>query len=390
VVWLLKGFAMLEIPLSGIKKIEEIAQSSNEYVSLSQGSIKIGGIPQQVKTYVQGLLNSDKTDYYESCWGLKIFREKIADTLNVRYGTHLGIANVLPTHGCIGGLSLIYLALLNPGDEVILPEPAYPAYQILAQAARCEVKYVSSLVPGTKSTWQLDVEGIKKAITPKTKLIVLSNPTNPIGNIVTTKVLEELIALCDQRGIYLVIDEAYREYVFGQDYTTSITMLHKSPFVICANSFSKSMAMSGWRVGYLLVHEQITKNLAGMQDALLNCLNNTAQYGAMFALDHPELSQEMHVKVLRNRDYALERLQPLIDRGIFSVQKPDGGFFLFLRSECEDATDLCMDILYKAKVGLIPGKTFGPSAAPFIRLCYARDADVLEEGMDRIVKYFTK
>lgn len=376
--------------MSGIKKIEEIAQSSSEYISLSQGSIRVGGIPQQIKTYVQGLLDSDKTDYYESCWGLKVLREKIASTLNARYGTSLTIAHVLPTHGCIGGLSLIYLSLLNPGDEVILPEPAYPAYQILAHASRAEVKFVSSLVPGTKSSWLLDIEGIKKAITAKTKLIIFSNPTNPTGNIVPTDVMLDLIKLCDERGIYLVIDEAYREYVFGHDYSSSITMLDKSPFVICANSFSKSMAMSGWRVGYLLVNEQITKNLAGVQDALLNCLNNTAQYGAMFALDHAELSQAMHVKVLRNRDYALDRLQPLVDRGIFSVQKPDGGFFLFMRSEFDDATDLCMDILYKAKVGLIPGKTFGPSAAPFIRLCYARDADVLEQGMERIVKYFTK
>lgn len=386
----LKGRSMLEIPLSGIKKIEEIAQSSSEYISLSQGSIKVGGIPQQVKNYVQGLLNSDKTDYYESCWGLKILREKIASTLNARYGTAININQVLPTHGCIGGLSLIYLTLLKPGDEVIIPEPAYPAYNILAQASRCEIKYVSCLIPGTLSNWQLDIDAIKAAITPKTKLIVFSNPSNPTGNIIPPHTLEELIKICDQKGIYIVIDEAYREYVFDGDYTSGITLLEKSPFVISANSFSKSMAMSGWRVGYLLVHEQLTKPLAGMQDALLNCLNNTAQYGAMFALDHPELTKEMYTKVLHNRDYALARLQPLIDAGVFSVQKPSGGFFLFLRTQFDDATELCMNILHEAKVGLIPGKTFGPSAGPFIRLCYARDPEILEEGIDRLTKYFTR
>ncbi len=381
---------MLEIPLSGIKKIEEIAQSSNEYISLSQGSIKVGGIPQQVKMYVQGLLNSDKTDYYESCWGLRVLREKIAQTIGARYGVSLHVNQVLPTHGCIGGLSLVYLTLLNPGDEVIIPEPAYPAYNILAQASRCEVKYVSCLVPGTKSNWLLDVDAIKKAITPKTKLMVFSNPSNPTGNIIPPHTLEEIIKLCDERGIYLVIDEAYREYVFEGDYTTGITFLKKSKFVISANSFSKSMAMSGWRVGYLLVDEHLTRPLAGMQDALLNCLNNTAQYAAMYALDHQDLTRDMYLKVLHNRDYALEKLRPLIEAGIFSVQKPMGGFFLFLRTQFEDGTDLCMDILHNAKVGLIPGKTFGPSGAPFIRLCYARDPDVLEEGIKRIVAHFTK
>lgn len=381
---------MLEIPMSGIKKIEEIAQSSNEYISLSQGSIKVGGIPQQVKAYVQGLLNSDKTDYYESCWGLKVLREKIASTLSARYAVPLNAGQVLPTHGCIGGLSLVYLTLLNPGDEVIIPEPAYPAYNILGLASRCTTKYVSCLVPGTKSDWVLDVDAIKKAITPKTKLMVFSNPSNPTGNIIPPHTLEELIKLCDERGIYLVVDEAYREYVFEGDYSSAITLLHTSKFVISANSFSKSMAMSGWRVGYLLVDEHLTKPLAGMQDALLNCLNNTAQYAALYALDHQELTKDMYLKVLHNRDYALAKLKPLLDAGIFSVQKPSGGFFLFLRTQFADGTDLCMDILHNAKVGLIPGKTFGPSGEPFIRLCYARDPEILEEGINRIVKYFTK
>ena len=381
---------MLEIPLSGIKKIEEIAQSSSEYISLSQGSIKVGGIPQAIKTHVQSLLNGDKTDYYESCWGLKTLREKLAATLGSRYDVSLTPNQVLPTHGCIGGLSLVYLTLLNPGDEVIIPEPAYPAYGILAQASRCVVKYVSCLVPGTKSDWLLDVDAIKQAITPKTKLIVFSNPTNPTGNVIPPHTLEELVKLCDSHGIYLVIDEAYRDYVFEGDYTSGITLINKSPWVISANSFSKSMAMSGWRVGYLLVNEHLTKPLAGMQDALLNCLNNTAQYAAIYALEHPELTQDMYHKVLHNRDYALEKLKPLLDAGIFSVQKPTGGFFLFLRTEFEDSTDLCMDILHNAKVGLIPGKTFGPSGAPFIRLCYARDPEILEEGIDRIVAHFMK
>lgn len=381
---------MLEIPLSGIKKIEEIAQSSSEYISLSQGSIKVGGIPQAIKTHVQSLLNGDKTDYYESCWGLKTLREKLAATLGSRYDVSLTPNQVLPTHGCIGGLSLVYLTLLNPGDEVIIPEPAYPAYGILAQASRCVVKYVSCLVPGTKSDWLLDIDAIKKAITSKTKLIVFSNPSNPTGNIIPPHTLEELVKLCDSHGIYLVIDEAYRDYVFEGDYTSGITLINKSPWVISANSFSKSMAMSGWRVGYLLVNEHLTKPLAGMQDALLNCLNNTAQYAAIYALEHPELTKDMYHKVLHNRDYALEKLKPLLDAGIFSVQKPTGGFFLFLRTEFEDSTDLCMDILHNAKVGLIPGKTFGPSGAPFIRLCYARDPQILEEGINRIVAYFTK
>lgn len=378
---------MLDIPLSGIKKIEEVAQSNSDFISLSQGSIKVGGIPQQIKTYIQDLLNSDKTDYYESCWGIKALREKIATTLSKRYNTSISLQQVIPTHGCIGGLSLIYLTLLNPGDEVIIPEPSYPAYHILAQAARCNTVFVSSTQEDKKHPWGLNIEKIKSATTAKTKLIVFSNPWNPLGVIVPEKQILELINWCDQKGIYLIIDEAYREYVFDSAYTSAVTLLNKSDRVICANSFSKNMAMSGWRVGYLLVAEHLIKPLAGMQDALLNCLNNTAQYAALYALDHPELTQAMHQKVLHNRNTALKLLEPLFNRNIFTSSIPQGGFFLFLQTPYEDATDLCMNILYQAKVGLIPGKSFGPTGSSYLRLCFARDTQILQEGITRIVNY---
>ncbi len=379
---------MLEIPMSGIKKIEEIAQSSSDFISLSQGSIKVGGIPQEIKTYIQQILNTDKTDYYESCWGIKILREKIASTMNARHGTDFSAANVVPTHGCIGGLSLLYLTLLNPGDEVIIPEPAYPAYSILAQASRAVAKMVTSLKQSAELGWFLDIEAIKAATTERTKIIIFSNPWNPLGIIVPEKDILELIAWCEFRGIYLVLDEAYRDYVFEGSMRPGLTYMKESSFVVSANTFSKNMAMSGWRVGYLLVPEQLAKPLAGMQDALLNCLNNTAQYAALYALDHPEFTAHFYQKIKANRDLTLSLLQPLFDTGIFAAQKPAGGFFLFLKTQEADATDLCMSILHQAKVGLIPGKSFGPTGQSFIRLCYARDTELLHEGIDRIIKFF--
>lgn len=380
---------MLEIPMSGIKKIEEIAQSSPDFISLSQGSIKVGGIPQQIKTYVQGLLNSDITDYYQSCWGIKVLREKIADTVNAQYGTQFTIGNVVPTHGCIGGLSLLYLTLLNPGDEVIIPQPAYPAYSILTQACRAVAVPVPSMRSSTNLTWGLDIDAIKQATTEKTKIIVFSNPWNPLGIIVPEQEILELIAWCELRGIYLILDEAYREYVFDGPMRAGLTYMQDSQFVVSANTFSKNMAMSGWRVGYLLVPEHLAKPLAGMQDALLNCLNNTAQYAAMYALDHPELTADFYATIKYNRDLAYTKMQPLFDAGIFSAQKPAGGFFLFLKTTEEDATGLCLSILDRAKVGLIPGKSFGETGKPFMRLCYARDPEILEEGIARIIKFFS-
>jgi aspartate/methionine/tyrosine aminotransferase len=379
---------MLEIPLSGIKKIEEIAKSSSEYISLSQGSVKLGGIPEEIKNYIQSLMSTDKTDYYESCWGLKMLREKLASTHSQRFNTTISVGQTIPTHGCIGGLSLLFLTLVSPDDEVIIPEPTYPAYALLTQACRARSVFVSCYKKNEAVAqgydWELDVEKIKAATTSKTKIIIFSNPWNPLGIIVPRSTILELKAWCELKGIYLIVDEAYRDYAFTDEYESSIPLLNQSDRIICASTFSKNMAMSGWRIGYLLVPENMTRALAGMQDALLNCLNNTAQYAAMYALDHPELTAKFYQQIKQNRDLVIELLQPLVARNIISFTKPDGGIFLFLKSGSDDATDFGMSILHGAKVALIPGNTFGQSGNPFLRLCFARDREVLQEGINRI------
>ncbi|MBS1988542.1 pyridoxal phosphate-dependent aminotransferase [Candidatus Dependentiae bacterium] len=383
---------MLEIPLSGIKKIEEIAKSSNEYISLSQGALRIGGIPGKIKEYAQTLMATDKTDYYDSCWGLKILREKLANFLSARYMTDVRVNNIIPTHGCIGGLSLLYLSILNPGDEVIVPEPAYPAYDILTQASRAQAVHVSMLKsqPHDNEMWELDVEKIKAATTDKTKIIIFSNPWNPLGIIVPQKTILELVAWCEQKKIFLIVDEAYSDYAFDELLTSIVPLVMKSDWVISANTFSKNFGMSGWRVGYLVVPERLNKALAGMQDALLNCLNNVSQHAAMYALDHQEIVQHFHTLVRYNRDMTMRMLTPLVEQGIISVQKPVGGFFAFFKTQEAHATDLCMNIVNNAKVTLVPGNSFGPSGDSFLRLCYARDTELLEKGLNRLVNFLGK
>lgn len=379
---------MLEIPLSGIKKIEEIAKSSSEYISLSQGSIKLGGIPEQIKRHVQDLMNTDKTDYYESSWGLIALREKLATTLSAQYNTPLSSSHIIPTHGCIGGLALLFLSLVDPDDEILIPEPAYPAYGLLAKACRARAVFVSCLEQDATTPeglhWSVDVEKIKAATTPKTKIIIFSNPWNPLGIVVPLSVIIGLKNWCEEKGIYLIVDEAYRDYAFTPDYTSALHLVNQSDRVICANTFSKNMAMSGWRIGYLVVPENLTRVLAGMQDVLLNCLNNTAQYAALFALDHPELAKALCQRVSGNRELIIDLLQPLVEKSIFTFTKPEGGFYLFLKTQHVDATDMCMELVNGPKVTLVPGSAFGPSGKPFMRLCFARDPELLVEAIKRI------
>ncbi len=385
---------MLNLPLSGIKKIEAIAQSSTEYISLSQGALRTGGIPQEVKNYVKEQLNTDKTDYYQSAWGIMELREKIAkilrDTNKICSAgqTVLDSNQILITHGCIGALSSLFFTVLNQGDEIILPEPTYPAYEKLAKLVRAESIFVSSKNNQGGSHWKLDIQKINDSITQKTKIIIFSNPWNPLGITISRKEILELLDICEKKQIYLVIDEAYKDYCFNGSFQSCVDLVSDYEYLIQVSSFSKSMAMSGWRVGYMVASKKLVQNCGKVQDALLNCPNVPAQHAALYALDHPEFTRRFYKTVKENLELTLDVLSPLIKENIFSYQKPSGSFFLFLKTEFDDSSNLCMSILNKAKVALIPGKFFGESGSPFIRLCYARDKNVLKQGLDRLVKYF--
>ncbi len=381
---------MLNLQLSGIKKIEAIAQSSPEYISLSQGALRVGGIPQQIKKHLQEILNTDKTDYYQSAWGIADLRKKLSKVLSKE--KEIPVNQIIVTHGCIGALSTLLFTVLDQGDEIIIPEPTYPAYEKLAHLVRAKPVFVSCKKnlqdANPENQWELNVEKIKQATTTKTKIIIFSNPWNPLGIIVPEKTILELKSWCEEKKIYLVIDEAYKDYAFDENYKSYASLVTDSKYVITTASFSKNMAMSGWRIGYMIVPPELCQRLGTTQDALLNCPNVPAQYAALYALDHPEFTKEFHDIVKSNLQLAEKMLAPLVEKNIFTYQKSKGSFFLFLKVDFDDATDLCMSILNKAKVALIPGKFFGKSGESFLRLCYARDREVLREGLERLVKYF--
>jgi aspartate/methionine/tyrosine aminotransferase len=212
---------------------------------------------------------------------------------------------------------------------------------------------------------------------------------NPLGITVPGTVIEELAAWCDTQGIYLLVDEAYKDYVFEGDYQSTVPLVSRYERLVSCHTFSKNMAMSGWRIGYLIIPKSLLAPLAGMQGATLNCLNNTAQYAAAFALDHPEFARQFSKIVNAGRMQAITALQPLVDQNIISYSIPPAGFFLFMKvGGIASSKQLCDEILDKTHVGLIPGSSFGPSGEGWIRLCFARDEAVLSQGLERLQTFF--
>ncbi len=378
---------MRSIPLSGIKQIEHLVSQDRECISLSQGKMATGGIPREIKRFVQEQLNTCTTDYYSTPTGIPALREQLSKNLSLKYQSTITVENILPTHGCIGALSLIFLTILRQNDEVIIPTPAYPAYWTLTLAAHAHPVFVST---ETESGWQLSINKIKAACTEKTKIIIFSNPWNPLGIIVPQETINELALWCEKRKIYLIIDEAYEAYVFGDiKLTPIIPRAIKSNYIISTHSFSKSFAMSGWRIGYVVAHKKLIEQLTLMQDALLNSLNNPAQYAALYAIQNPNLNLPFKEIIETNKDLALNLLQPLQDKGYISFSVPNGGFFFYIKVYNFNVEDLCFRLINEAKVGLIPGSTFEPDRqSNSIRLCIAREKIVLQEGINRLVNFF--
>jgi aspartate/methionine/tyrosine aminotransferase len=236
--------------------------------------------------------------------------------------------------------------------------------------------------------FKLDIEKIKQVTTKKTKIIIFSNPWNPLGITISKEEILKLLDWCEKNQIYLIIDEAYKDYSFNKNYESVVPLINKSKYLIEAASFSKCMAMSGWRIGYIVIPEEICEQMGKTQDAILNCPNVLSQYATLYALDHPELTHNFCNIIKKNLSITINMLAPLKEKGIFDFQIPTGGFFLFLKTDQEDAHNLGMSILSKAKVSLVPGKFFGNSGAPFLRLCYAREEAILREGLNRLIGYF--
>lgn len=383
---------MIELQSPVFKKIEAQAQATPGCISFSQGALRVGGVPQKIRDYASDILKTDKADYYVNAMGIMPLRERIAAHLQDECGCSIDPQHVFVTHGGVGGLTSIFLALLNAGDEVLLPAPTYPVYHNIIKLAKAVPVFVEAALTKTDGdgnlSWYFDFERVKAAVTPKTKMIVLANPANPTGLSLGEADILKLKDFCEKNKIYFVSDEVYENFVFEGDFYSATSLVQKSEYVIRVGSFSKNFSMSGWRVGFVVAPAHMINMFAAVQSGTVCCPTAISQYAALYALDHPELMDEQIKIVKQDREIAFNGFQPLIKAGIVSVAYPKTGFYLFVKTPEKDCSNLVMDILKTAKVALAPGTDFAPFSAHSFRLCYARDPQLVQEGVARLVKYF--
>ena len=367
---------------SGIRKFFDI-------VNTMEGAISLGvGEPDFETPYFirdEGVYSLEKgRTFYTSNSGLMDLRMEIDRYIKRKYKVSYNPAKeIIVTVGGSEGIDIALRAMLNPGDEVLLPQPSYVSYEpctILASG----VPVIIDLKE--ENGFKLTAEQILEKITDKTKILILPFPNSPTGSILSYKELEEIAKVCIEKDLFVLSDEIYCELTYAGDHASIIQVPGMKERTILINGFSKSYAMTGWRLGYACGPEKIIEQMTKIHQFCIMCAPTTSQYAAVIALrDGDEAVAKMRESYNQRRRYVLSRLN---DMGLTCFE-PEGAFYVFpsikrfgIRSE-EFATRLLME----EKVAVVPGTAFGDSGEGYLRISYAYSINQLKEALGRIENF---
>jgi len=281
------------------------------------------------------------------------------------------------TVGATEALFAAFSTILNPGDEVIIPTPAFLLYEALVQLRQG----VTVHLPTEHNGYQINPEELKAAITDKTKAIVLTSPNNPTGCIYTKEALDAIHEILKDKPIFVLCDDVYRSLVYSGEYHSFAEYQDMRDRIIVINSFSKPYAMTGWRLGYCMADAPIMDRIQVFHQYSVTSVPAFVQKACVKALE-TDVSPVREI-FRKRRDYVYKRL---VDMGL-EVQEPEGAFYMFIniKKYGMDSNTFCTRMLKEGLVGLIPGVHFGTEG--YMRLSYCYSDEDLKEGLDRIEKF---
>ncbi len=322
----------------------------------------------------------DGATHYTHSLGLLELREAISADYEETYGVRVSPDRIIVASGSSTAMLLLFSALLEQGDEVILPNPYYPCYPNI-------IKYVGGVPVFVDVLEEEGFQYLPEMISPKigsrTEGILINSPSNPTGNLLSGERMEEIARLSP----LIISDELYHGLVYEGEVHT-ILEYTENAFIV--NGFSKLYAMTGWRLGYLIAPEEFVRPMQRLQQNLFISPNSFVQLAAINALREAESDvRRMRETYDQRRKFMIRRLREL---GFGIMVEPTGAFYILANAKrfSEDSYRFAFDILEKAKVGVAPGIDFGTNAEGFLRFSYARSMENIEEGMDRLEGYLRK
>ncbi|CJI68518.1 aspartate aminotransferase [Streptococcus pneumoniae] len=341
--------------------------------------------PDHVKEAAKRAIDQNQS-YYTGMSGLLTLRQAASDFVKEKYQLDYAPENeILVTIGATEALSATLTAILEEGDKVLLPAPAYPGYEPIVNLVGAEIVEIDT----TENGFVLTPEMLEKAILEqgdKLKAVILNYPANPTGITYSREQLEALAAVLRKYEIFVVCDEVYSELTYtGEAHVSLGTMLRDQAIII--NGLSKSHAMTGWRLGLIFAPAAFTAQLIKSHQYLVTAANTMAQHAAVEALTAGKNDAEpMKKEYIQRRDYIIEKMTALG----FEIIKPDGAFYIFAKIPAgynQDSFAFLKDFAQKKAVAFIPGAAFGRYGEGYVRLSYAASMETIKEAMKRLEEY---
>ncbi len=364
---------------SGIRKFFDLATEMPHCISLGVGEPDFK-TPWSVRDAGIRSLEQGRTKYTANA-GLKELRAEICRYLKRRFDLQYEVPQILVTVGGSEAIDLAIRALVKPGDEVIIPEPCFVCYEPITQLTGGVPVHIATRA---EDEFRLTAQQLKAAITPRTKLVIFQYPNNPTGAVMSTADLEEIAAVLRDTNIMVLSDEIYSELTYGLDRHVSFASLPgMAERTIVVNGFSKSYAMTGWRLGYAAGPEPIIKVMTKIHQSCIMSAPTTSQYAAITALRQCDDQIEMmRDEYNRRRRYVVKTLNEM---GLTCFE-PRGAFYVFPSIQISglSSEEFCERLLREKEVAIIPGDAFGASGEGYARISYAYSVDHLETAMRRI------
>ena len=370
---------------SGIRKFFDLAADMPHCISLGVGEPDFK-TPWSVRDAGIRSLELGRTKYTANS-GLKELRGEICNYLQRRFDLHYKEENILVTVGGSEAIDLTIRAVVQPGDEVIIPEPCFVCYEPITQLTGGVPVHIATRA---EDQFRLTADQLRAAITPRTKLLIFPYPNNPTGAVMSAAEMEEIAAVLRETNVLVLSDEIYSELTYGLDRHVSIASLPgMAERTIVVNGFSKSYAMTGWRLGYAAGPAPLVKVMTKIHQSCIMSAPTTSQYAAITALRQCDDQIEMmRDEYNRRRRYVVKALN---DMGLTCFE-PRGAFYVFPSIQISGLTssEFCEQLLREKEVAIIPGSAFGASGEGYARISYAYSVDHLQTAMKRIREFLTE
>ena len=374
-----------DIKPSGIRKFFDIVSEMKDAISLGVGEPDFD-TPWHIREEGIFSLERGKT-FYTSNTGLKELRVEISKYLERKIGvTYDPLSEVIVTVGGSEAIDLAFRAMLDPGDEVLVPQPSYVSYVPCVE--------LTHGVPVTinlkeENQFRLTKEELLESITDKTKMLVLPFPNNPTGAIMEKKDLEDIAKICVEKDIYVLSDEIYSELTYGTDHVSIASFPGMRDRTIVINGFSKGFAMTGWRLGYAAGPKVIMEQMLKIHQYAIMCAPTMSQYAAVDALQHGEKDVQMMRESYNQRRRFL--MNAFKEMGLECFE-PFGAFYVFpnIKKYGLTSEEFATRLLKEEKVAVVPGTAFGECGEGFLRISYAYSLDNLKLALDRVKNFIER